>query len=408
MPTFNYQGRNEAGLPVAGSRTAQSADSVSQQLFKEGITPITITSAAENLNQVWAVVTKILPRKRVTKDELSLFARQMYAICNAGVPITTALKQLSQNASTALMAQALNEMAADVEAGHPLADAMQKFPVIFTPLMMSMIQIGQATGNLAQAFLNLNQYLQLESTATKNLKTALRYPMFILITLVTALFLLNIFVIPTFANIFNHAQIPLPIFTVILINFSGFFIHYWLALLIMTGLLATWGYYYFTSEVGKLAWDKGLLKMPLAGSLIRRLTLLRFSKTFSIVINAGVPLIEGMHLVAKAMDNHFAEQEIMKMIEGVQRGSTLPQVASLSSLFSPLELQMLSISEKTGDLGAMLEHIADFYQDELDFELKRLSENVGAVLLVIVTILILILALAVYLPIWNMVKLVHS
>ena len=408
MPTFSFQGRDIDGKLIAGKRLAQSADSLSGQLLKESITPVQIKLVADSTNP-FRQLRELFQNNAVETDELSMFSRQMHTLCKTGVPITSAIKQLAENSRSQRLADALRGMVEHLESGQDLAGSMQRYPNVFTPIMVSMIRVGQNSGRLDEAFLRLNQYLELEANTVKRLKGAARYPMFVLIAIVVAIILVNIFVIPTFANVFQRANVPLPAMTIFLIGMSAFMRKYWIPLLVLICAIASMLYYYVNkTPQGQLAWGHYKMHMPILGRIFKRIVLLRFAQTFAVIVNAGISLVEGLSLVAEAIGNPYARREVLLMQEAIQRGKTLTQAATGSDLFTSLELQMLSVSEETGELGAMLEQIAIFYQREVDYDLKRLNDIIEPVLTVALAGMVLMLAFAVYLPIWNMVKLVHS
>jgi len=406
VPIFEYTGRNNDKKSVSGRRIAQTADTLSVQLIKEGIAPITISSVIDK-HDWFSSLKFILEGKGVSNEELSVFARQMYSLTKTGIPITSALRQLAQNTRTLRMSITLNGIIEGLESGKELVVAMRDYPAVFTPIMLSMVRVGQDSGKLDEAFLRLNQYLEMENKTLKQFKAAMRYPTFIFVSIIAATILVNIFVIPTFAKIFESSNIPLPALTQFLVNTSKIFMQDWYLLLLFVGALVYVIRKYLQSPEGRLTWDKFLFKIPLIGSIIKRIVLLRFAQAFSVIIRSGIPLVDGINLVSKAINNKYAEKEIRSMADSIQHGKTLPQAAATLNLFTPLELQMLAVSEETGELGKVLDEIAEFYQREVDYDLKRLSETMEPLLIVGMAVVVLILALAVYLPIWNMVKLVH-
>jgi MSHA biogenesis protein MshG len=328
----------------------------------------------------------------------------MATLCRTGVPITIALKRLAETTGHSSLSSALHEIVEHLEAGEDLASAMQHFQAIFSPLIISMVRVGQSSGNLADAFLRINHYIELEGAAIKNVKTAMRYPAFIVTALVAAIVVINLFVIPSFANVFAQANVNLPWVTRFFIMTSNFFVHYWALILIVVVLSAIGFGYYIHQPLGRVKWHHLLLNLPIVGDILRRLLLLRFSQAFASTIESGVPLIEGIGLVALSINNAYAREKILLMRETVERGNTLTQAAAATGLFDSLELQILSISEDTGELGAMLEQISSYYQREVDYDLKRLNDVIEPLLIIVLSFVILILAFAVYLPIWDMVR----
>ena len=405
MPLYSFQGRDNTGKLIKGSRMSQSPDALSALLSKEGIIPVKIT-AGEKEKTDWQSVKDRLFEKPISQDELGIFARQMYTLVKTGVPLSAALKNLASTMKNPTMRKTLFGIVEHLEAGQDLATSMQAYQT-FPPIVISMVRVGQSSGNLADAFLRINQYLELEGSAMKKVKTAMRYPMFVMIALVGAMILINLFVIPAFANVFAQAKIQLPLVTRIFIAFSNFMIHNYIILISVLAITVISFIYWKHSEKGKLKWDEFLLNIPVIGTMLRRIVLLRFAQSFAITINSGIPLIEGIELIAQSVNNNYAKERILLMRGAIERGNNLAQAAALTELFTPLELQVLSVSEQTGELGEMLEQIAVYYRREVDYDLKRLSDVVEPLMIVVLSGIVLVLAFAVYLPIWNMAKLAH-
>lgn len=407
MPNFKYEGRDTNGNLITGERFADSPDNLSGLLLKEGVTPIQITQHEERIGLFQKLVS-LFEKKHVSNTELALFTRQMYTLNKAGVPISTAMKHLAKTSRSRRMSDVLMGISQKLESGQNLALSMEQYPDVFSPLIIAMVQIGQTTGQLDNAFMRLTEYLELEGGTIKRVKTAIRYPVFVMIAIFVGIVIMNIFVIPAFAKVYMRANIPLPLMTRILIDISNFFAKYWLFLLALVVIIGIAIHRYLTSPNGKYQWHKYQLKIPIIGHLVKRMVLLRFSQTFTIVVDSGIPINEGLALVAESITNVYARREIYAMKDAIQRGSSIFQAASACKLFTSLELQMLSISEQTGELGAMLNEIALYYQREVEYDLKRLTDIIEPVLLGGVALMVLFLALAVYMPIWSMVKLVHK
>lgn len=403
MPMFKYQARDSAGRLVTGERFAQSMENLSSQLFNEGLTPVDIQAQKKALMSFMDVFKK----KKVTTGDLNLFTRQMYTLTRAGVPVIAAIKHLSNSARNVRLTQVLQQVAEKLESGQNLAVAMEGFPDVFSNLVIGMVRVGQNTGQLEKAFLHLSEYLELETTTTQRVKTTMRYPTFVLVTIVAAIIIINIFVIPTFSRVYTSAGIQLPWVTLFLIQISNFFVQYWLYLLIGCFIIFIFLYQYVKSEEGKYVVDKNILRIPAFGNVLKRIILQRFARTFSITVSSGMPILEGLGLVSESITNEYARREFQKMKEQIQAGGSIIQAAYACRLFGPLEKQMLAVSEETGELGGMLEEIALYYQREVDYDLKRMTDIIEPVLLLGIAVMVLLLALAVYMPIWSLVKLAH-
>lgn len=406
MPTFQFQGRNMEGKAISGKRLALSANNLSEQLIKEGIVPININLEQENLSVVDKIKSSFLTKSALIQ-ELTMFSRQMHVLAKTGVPITDAIRELAQSSHNQQFAYALHGIVERLEAGMDLAGAMQQYESIFTPLMISIIRVGQDSGRLDEAFLNINEYLELEGGAIKKLSASLRYPTFVLIAIVAAIVLMNIFVLPTFAKIFAQANIELPKVTLFLLAMSRFFTHYWYILLISIVAIVIAIHLALKQQRYRLIWDGFKFKIPVLGHILRRIVLLRFAQTFAVTLHSEIPIDDGLKLSAKALGNAYASEEVMKVREKIQHGNSFVQAAKTSDLFTPLELQMLAVSDKTGELQSILEQLVIFYQREVNYDIKRITDLVEPLLIIMLAGMIAVLAFAVYLPIWNMVKVVH-
>ncbi len=403
MPLFVYQGRDATGHLRKDERTAPTADALGVQLMNEGITPVSIKLKAKSKD--WNnIQIGTLFEEKVSTDDLGMLSRQIYTLARTGVPLPNALRQLSKGTKNHLLAEALNGIVDYLESGQDIASAMQNYPKVFTPLMISIVRVGQSSGRLAESFLQISEYLEFEGSSIKNIKTALRYPTLVIIAMVGAIVLINIFVIPAFARVFLQAKVELPLATRILISTSNFFTHYWLYLLVFTVGATAWVMWYIKTEKGRYKWDSLMLHLPLFGKLLKRIFLLRFVQTFATILDSGVPLIEGIELSAQAVNNEFIRKKVLSMREAIERGNSLTLAAAATDLFTPMEIQILGVSEETGELSTMLRQIADFYRREVDYDMKRISDTIEPALIVLLSGVILVLALAVYLPIWNMAK----
>lgn len=406
MPIFEFEARDNQGNLVTGNRTADTIDHVGNQLLNEGMIPIRIMPLRRQYNFI-KNLSAYFENKKVTNAELALFTRQMYTLNKAGVPVSSATKHLAKTSRSVKLAEVLMGISARLESGQDLSSAMEQYQDIFTPLMIAMVRIGQNTGQLDNAFLHLTEYLELEESTIKRVKTSIRYPIFVIAAIIVGVFIINFFVIPAFAKVYMRAGISLPWMTTMLIGISNFFVNNWLWMLIISIIVIVASFRFLKTPRGKLLWHYYQLKIPIVGHLLRRIILLRFSEIFTIVVNSGIPISEGLTLVADAMQNQYAKEEILTMKNAIQHGNSIFQAAAACKLFTGLELQMLAISEETGELGDMLKEIALYYQREVEYDLKHLLDVVEPLLLLGIAVMVLFLALAVYMPIWHMVKLVH-
>jgi len=399
MATFFYKGRTNRGDSIEGNISAANADAVATQLFNSGITPIDISEQAEKSADI-----KLghLFGERVGLDELVLFSRQMYTLMKAGVPITRSITSLAESSNNAALHKALLTIVEELESGRELSTAMAQYPKIFSTLYVSMIQVGENTGRLDEAFLQISEYLALDKETRDRIKAALRYPVIVLVAIAGAIAIINLFVIPAFAKVYSGLNAELPWATKILIATSNFMVANWpflLAGLIMSFVGITM---YVRTDNGRYKWHKYKLRIPVVGSIINRSLLARFSRSFAMATRAGVPLIQTMTVVARAVDNDFISERILQMRNGVERGDTLTRTAAATGLFTPLVIQMMSVGEETGAVDELLQEVAEYYEREVDYDLKNLSAAIEPILIVAIGIMVFILALGVFLPMWDL------
>ncbi|KHT53229.1 MSHA biogenesis protein MshG [Alteromonas macleodii] len=410
MPQFKYAGKSTQGGPQRGVIEAASAQAAAQALLSQNIVPLTIVESkkrsAENEGDGFDI-TRLFQQK-VGLDEMIIFSRQMYSLLKAGIPIIRAIKGLSENASHKRFQEILKDIADQLEQGRSLSSSMAKYEKVFTRLTISVVVVGENTGKLDDVFLQLALYFEREQETRKRIKSALRYPTFVLIALAIAMFILNLFVVPVFTQMFERFDTELPIMTRVLIGASNFFVNYWwlLIIVIVGGIFAV--KQYVNSTNGRLKWDKFKLKLPVVGSIIERSLLSRYSRSFSMILRAGVPLTAGLSLTADAVDNAHMQKRIKEMRQGIEKGESLLRVSKNSELFSTLVLQMIAVGEETGRLEPLLEESADYYEREVDFDLKSLTAKIEPILIGFVAVMVLILALGIFTPMWNMMSAVKG
>jgi MSHA biogenesis protein MshG len=402
MAIYQYKGRNSQGKSANGQIDAQSSNEAASHLIASGITPITITEAKEDQSDVLENLKAMMSKRSPDDNELMMFSRQMSTLLKAGISILPTLQGLKEHMTHKGMRDAVGDIAKDLESGRSLAGSMQKHPHIFSPLFISMMNVGENTGQLDIAFQHIYKYMEIDKETKDQVKAALRYPSFVIVAMAIAVVIINLFVIPTFAKVFAGFGTDLPWATKLLMTTSEFTVHYWPHLL-LTVIAAIMGVrYYIKSEKGHLQWDRLKLRLPLVGDIINRATLARFSRAFSMAFRAGVPITQTLVIVSKAVDNKFIEQRILDMRDGLEHGESLTQTAVSSSLFTPLVLQMISVGEETGGVDDMLDEVAIFYEREVEYDTKKLSSAIEPIMITVIGVMVLILALGVFLPMWDL------
>lgn len=404
MASFNYIGRNHSGSQVKGALEANSASAAAEQLLRKNITPTSITGATKSKNDNLAGkdVSEIFGFDKVSLDELIIFSRQMYTLMRSGVPILRAIHGMADASTSTTLKKALSEISTQLEGGYTLSSALNQHPKIFGSLFVSLVHVGENTGQLEESFLKLTSYLEREQATRKRIKTALRYPTMVLFALAAALVILNIFVIPTFANMFSKLGAELPLATQFLISSSNLFLNYWPIMLISCLVAVITIRQSLQTKKGRYQWDKRKTKIPVIGSIIERSILARFAHSFGIILKSGIPMTTGLTLVADAVDNKFMQEKIVAMRLAIESGESLLRSAIASAMFTPLVLQMIAVGEETGRVDELLKEVGDYYEREVDYDLSTLTARIEPLLLVVVALMVLVLALGIFTPMWDM------
>lgn len=402
MANFSYRGRSSGGGLVNGSLEAMSASAVADQLLLQGITPLEIKPAPKQEDGGGFKFNLTLFAEKVRHVDVLLFSRQIYTLLKAGVPIMRALAGLQESSSNGAMKRLLQEVRESLDSGRELSASLARHSTVFPPFYLSMVRVGEMTGRLEEIFLRLFYHLDFEQFMRNQVKSALRYPSFVVAAMAIAIVVVNIWVIPAFAQVFKGFNAKLPFMTQLLINFSDFMVADWPYLLAgLIGAIFAFGAWVAT-PMGRYLWDRTKLRVPIAGKIVEKATLARFSRSFALAVRSGVPVVQAMSVVAQTVDNVFIADKIEKMREGVERGESVLRTAISARVFTPIVLQMVAVGEESGALDDMMEEVADMYQREVEYELKNLSQQIEPILIVALGILVLILALGIFLPIWDL------
>ncbi len=401
MSIFKYEGRDQQGQLITGQLEADSEDAVASHLLGTNITPISILTHHEK-HQHGAAMQRQLTKKAVPLVDLIFFSRQMYTLMRAGVPILEALQGLRESTPSDRLAAVIGDLRESLDAGEDLSTAMGHHPEVFLSLYVSIVEIGETSGTLPESFLKLVKYLELERETRERIKSAMRYPIIVIVAIAAAMLIINIFVIPAFASVFNKFGADLPLPTQILIATSSFTVNYWYVIVAFIVALPFAIRFYLSKEAGRLKWDRIKLKLPIIGSILYRATMGRFALAMAICVKSGVPWGQAMLVVSKAVDNAYVRGHVLEMRDAIERGTTITQAATVSNLFPSIVLQMIRVGEQTGSLDNLLSEVAEYYEREVEYQLKNLAASIEPILLACVGVMVLILALGVFLPMWDL------
>jgi MSHA biogenesis protein MshG len=403
MPVFAYKGRSNRGDLVQGTLEGLDSGVIADQLMNTGITPTEIKQTTQAVRS--GTTPEVSLWKRLTMEtkvdplELMLFSRQMYTLLKAGVPIMRALAGLQESTRNPVFSAMLQDMRESLDSGRELSVAMRRHPKVFSPFYLSMVQVGEMSGMLDVTFLRLYEHLEFEKDMKERIKTAVRYPVFVMIAMAIAIIIVNIFVIPAFAKVFEGFHAELPLMTRVLMGFSGFMVQAWPVLLaLLIGAAVAFRSWINTVD-GRYKWDRYKLRR-----IIMKATLARFARSLALSFKSGIPIVQGLNSVGLVVDNEFMRSRVEQMRDGVERGESILRTATATGVFNPTVLQMIAVGEETGDMDGLMFEIASMYEHEVEYEIKTLSSNIEPIMIVLLGVLVLILALGIFLPMWDLGK----
>lgn len=398
---FTWSARDAQHQIVTGTLDAQTPGHVADWLIGTGVTPLVI-APVQQVQEASDVLANLLGRNGITPLALMMFSRQMYTLMRAGIPIMRALHGLEQSAGTPAEAKLMRELGASLDAGLDLSASMARRPDVFDSFYIAMIKVGETTGRLEEIFLALFKHLEFQKFMREQVRSALRYPSFVVAAMVIAICVINLVVIPAFAKVFENLHAELPLMTRILLGSSHFMLNWWWALLGVALGAALAARSFVNTTAGRLAWDKLKLHLPIAGPLVRKGVLSQAARSLALVFKSGVPIVNGLTLSAQVVENAHISSALNSMRTGVEHGETLLSASTRAHIFTPVVLQMVMVGEESGTLGEMLEEIGQMYQQEVEYELKTLSSKIEPLLIVMLGGMVLVLALGVFMPMWEM------
>jgi type IV pilus assembly protein PilC len=400
MAVWVYQGRTVSGS-TQGEIEAPDRNAAVAALRGKGV----LTTAIKE-KPGGAAVKKEKAGGKVKDKEMAIFTRQFSTMIDAGLPLVQCLNILAEQSESKNLRMVTTKVARDVEAGSSLADAFGKHPKTFDDLFTNMIEVGESGGILDIVLQRLSVYIEKAAALKRKVKAAMIYPLTIVSVAVIVVIFMLTFVIPTFAKMFQNLGAELPLPTKIVLWLSEF-VQSWILVILaaMAGGIYALRRYYAT-EAGKMVIDSLLLKLPIVGTLIRKVAVARFTRTLGTLIASGVPILEGLRITARTAGNKVVEKAVLTTRAVVTAGGTLTEPLKASTVFPPMVIQMINVGEQTGALDAMLGKIADFFDDEVDTAVGALTALLEPLMIVFLGVVIGGLVVAMYLPIFRLVTLV--
>jgi type IV pilus assembly protein PilC len=402
MPTFAYAGRTRAGQDVTGERAADTMDAAVAALRREQINVTRITPAKAAKEETAKKVGKT--GKKVSAKNLAVFTRQFSVMIDAGLPLVQCLDILGSQEEDKNFAAVILSTRTDVESGASLADAMRRHPKTFDPLFTNMIAAGEAGGILDTILKRLATYIEKAVKLAGQVKSAMIYPVAVIVIAGAVVGVILWKVIPTFAALFSGLGADLPLPTRVVIGLSDNLVRFFPFLLVGAGLAGYGFKQYYSTDKGRRVVDATTLKMPVLGNIMRKIAVARFCRTLSTLISSGVPILDGLEITAKTAGNSIVEDAIMVTRKSIERGETISVPLKDTNVFPPMVTQMIGVGEATGALDTMLAKIADFYEEEVDTAVAGLLTLLEPIMIAILGVVVGGIVIAMYMPIFDLIS----
>jgi len=404
MATFAYSGRTRAGQTVSGERAADTMDAAVAALRREQINVTKITPAKAEKTETPTKEKVGKTGKRVSAKNLAVFTRQFSVMIDAGLPLVQCLDILGSQEEDKNFAAVILATRTDVESGASLADAMRRHPKTFDPLFTNMIAAGEAGGILDTILKRLATYIEKAVKLAGQVKSAMIYPVAVIVIAGAVVGVILWKVIPTFAALFSGLGADLPLPTRVVIGLSDNLVRFFPFLLVAAGLAAYGFKQYYATDKGRRVVDASLLKAPVLGNIMRKIAVARFCRTLSTLISSGVPILDGLEITAKTAGNSIVEDAVMVTRKSIERGETISVPLKDTKVFPPMVTQMIGVGEATGALDTMLAKIADFYEEEVDTAVAGLLTLLEPIMIAILGVVVGGIVIAMYMPIFDLIS----
>lgn len=398
MPVFTFTGKNAIGGKVSGERVAENKQVLKDALRRERIT----ATAIKEKGKEFAFPT--FGSGKVSTKDVAIFFRQFSVMIDAGLPLVQCLEILAANQENASFQKTLTSVRTTVEGGSTLANAMRGYPKTFDDLTTNMIDAGETGGILDTILQRLATYVEKAVKLKQAIKSALIYPVSVVSIAVIIVACLLKFVVPVFVNMFTSLDMQLPLPTRMVVALSNFVSQFWwIALLVLVAFII------FVKQLkrhprGRVVWDRLLLRLPVLGPVLRKISIARFTRTLGTLLTSGVPILEALNITARASGNAVVEEAILKVRKAIEEGRTIVDPLKESGVFPNMVTQMIGVGEATGAMDAMLQKIADFYEDEVDAATKDLLTLMEPMIIALLGVSIGGIVISLYMPLFSMIS----
>jgi len=405
MPLFGYKVRSQQGTILAGTMEAGEQRMVVDRLRRQRFIVLEIGEIKKNaLKDVLDAINFL--KRRVRQKDLVLFSRQLSTLIGAGVPIVQGLTILLNQIDNPAFKEVITSVREDIESGTSITEALSRHPTVFSELYVNMVRSGELGGILDVILERLSGYLEAAARLRGKIKSAMVYPAVIALVAGGITTFLLIVVVPAFVKIFQQAGARLPLPTQILLMISNFLKHYIIFIIIGLIIFVVGLRQYYKTEAGSMRIDRLFLRLPIFGTLLRKIAVAKFTRTFGTLVKSGVPILQALDTVAKTSGNRVIEKAVLAAKESIREGERISEPLKGSGAFPPMVIQMISVGEETGNLDAMLSKIAEFYEQEVDAAVSGLTSMIEPVVIVFMGIIIGAIAISMYMPMFHLGALV--
>jgi MSHA biogenesis protein MshG len=402
MPVFRYRATSTAGGAQVGVVEAPDLDQAIDVVHRMGLTPIRLETQQAPTRV--ATVSKSFFQKRVTTRDLILFTRQLETMLESGLPILSSLDILYQQTAHPVLRVAIDRVRADVEQGSTLTEALRRYPRSFPPIFVNLVHAGEEGGLLGPMLDRIGGLLEYEEETEQRIKSATFYPIMIVGELGLAFLVLVKFVLPRFASLFRNLDAKLPLPTRVLIGTSDFFEKYWFLVVTVSIAAVAGSVLWSRTARGRRRIDLWTITAPIFGPIFQKTIMSRFARVLAALVAAGIPILQALLVARGVAGNKIVEEEIDRMREGVTAGMGLAESVQGRDVFPPLVVKMLAVGQETGSVDKMLVRVAGYFEKDVDYQVKNLSTAIEPVLLLVLGVAVLFTALAVFLPLWNLMN----
>jgi type II secretory pathway component PulF len=404
MPSYNYQAINESGKNVTGTLEAESVDAATSIILGRGLIPSKLSQTQVTSSDDWWTKIKSIGGT-VKVSDLIIFTKQFRSMLGAGVPILRLLQVMELQTESPGLKEAIAKIVQDIRQGSSISEAFEKYPKIFSPLYCSMIRAGEISGNVPSVLDRLIYIIDHEAKLKSDIKSALRYPMIVVIALVIAFIILLTFVVPQFASMFSKSGLVLPLPTKIAMLLHSYLKNYWYLILTAIAITVFGLSTYFKTENGRLMKDTFLLELPILGPLFKKAALSRFASIFAILQTSGVPVMQSLGILSVTIGNAAISKDFDYVRDRIEEGAGISAPLKSAKYFTPMVVDMIAIGEESGNIDEMLREITKHYDDEVEYAVKGLADAIGPILIVGLAAVVGFFALAIFMPIWDLTQL---